>query len=143
MEVTRTLAEQLPLIQGESASLQRVLINVINNAVDAMEGGGRLQISTRVSAPPETTRCGVLIEVVDTGSGVPHEILPHLFEPLVTTKAPGKGTGLGLAISQEIVGSHGGTMAIKNNEAGTGACVQIFLPSESATARLTQNEDHA
>jgi signal transduction histidine kinase len=129
VEVTMTLAERLPLIHGESASLQRVLINVINNAIDAMEDGGRLQITTRASAPPETVRSGLIIEVTDTGSGVPPEVLPHIFEPLVTTKAPGKGTGLGLAICQEIVRSHGGTLSI-SSEVGKGACVKIFLPTE-------------
>lgn len=138
--VTMTLAEGLPPVHGESASLQRVLINVINNAIDAMEDGGRLLITTRTSAPPETTRPGLIIEVTDTGSGIPSEVLPHIFEPLVTTKAPGKGTGLGLAICQEIVRSHGGALSIKS-ERGQGACVQIFLPAEDHALNPAPHEE--
>lgn len=139
VEVTMTLAEKLPVIQGESASLQRVLINVINNAIDAMEDGGRLGLTTWASEPPETTRPGVIIEVIDTGSGISPEVLPQIFDPLVTTKAPGKGTGLGLAICQEIVRGHGGTISI-SNEVNKGACVRIFLPAEEQDLSPAQRE---
>jgi two-component system NtrC family sensor kinase len=128
VEVTMTLAERLPVLHGEIASLQRVLINVINNAIDAMEDGGRLLLATRASRPPETARPGVIIEVTDTGSGIPPEVLPQIFDPLVTTKAPGKGTGLGLAICQEIVRGHAGNISI-SNEVNKGACVRIVLPA--------------
>jgi signal transduction histidine kinase len=140
IEVTISLAKRLPLIHGESAALQRVFINVINNAIDAMDDGGRLQIATRASGPLETTQPGVIIDITDTGSGIPPEVLPHICEPLVTTKAPGKGTGLGLAICQEIVRSHGGALAI-SSKADKGTCVQIFLPTEDQDIRPLQSEE--
>lgn len=140
VDVTMTLAESLPLIHGESASLQRVLINIINNAIDAMDDGGQLHFTTRTSQPPETRRPGVIIEVVDTGSGIPPEVLPHIFDPLVTTKAPGKGTGLGLAICQEIVRSHRGKLSI-SSEVGKGTCVRIFLPTAAHVMKVTQSEE--
>ncbi|MGE0683443.1 MAG: sensor histidine kinase [Candidatus Binatia bacterium] len=139
VQMAMTVAEKLPLIHGESASLQRMLINIINNGIDAMEDGGRLQITTRVSAPTEATQPGVIIEVTDTGNGIPPEVLPHIFEPLVTTKAPGKGTGLGLAICQEIVKSHGGALSI-SSEVGKGTCAQIFLPIKDHVVRPRQGE---
>ena len=140
VDVTMTLAEDLPLIHGESASLQRVLINIINNAIDAMDGGGRLHITTRASHPPETRRPGVIVEVVDTGSGIPPEVLPHIFDPLVTTKAPGKGTGLGLAICQEIVRGHRGRLSL-SSEVGKGTSVRIFLPTAAHAKNATHSEE--
>src|SRR5262249_24327485 len=94
VQVTTALAESLLPLSGDDASLQRVLINVLNNAVDAMEKGGTVTITTCVSVSPETGRAAVIIEVADTGAGIPPEILSNIFDLFVTTKAPGKGTGL-------------------------------------------------
>ncbi|MGE0822404.1 MAG: PAS domain S-box protein [Candidatus Binatia bacterium] len=127
VQVRTALATSLPFLQGDEASLQRVLINLLNNAIDALEDGGNITITARTSSPPETARSGVLIEVTDTGSGIPPEVLPHLFDLFVTTKASGKGTGLGLAICQEIIRGHGGNIAV-TSQVGQGTSVRIFLP---------------
>jgi signal transduction histidine kinase len=139
--VTATLAEDLPVLHGDSAALQRVLVNLLNNALDAMDKGGQLHISTRFKTPPEIPQPGIQIDLCDTGSGIPPEVLPTIFEPLVTTKAPGKGTGLGLAICQEIVRSHRGTISVES-EVGKGTCVHIFLPTISDTETSAPREDN-
>jgi two-component system, NtrC family, sensor kinase len=140
VQAMTALVESLPPLSGDGASLQRMLINLLNNAVDAMEEGGTVTITTHESGPSQTDRPGVIIEVTDTGSGIPPELLPRVFELFETTKAPGKGTGLGLAVCQEIVRRHGGTIEV-NSQVGKGTCVRIFLPAnEKITTALTPKD---
>jgi signal transduction histidine kinase len=129
VQVTTTLAEPLPLLSGDEASLQRVLINLLNNAVDAIAEGGTVTVAARVSAPPETVQPGIVIEIRDSGCGIPPELLPSIFDLFVTTKTPGKGTGLGLMVCQEIIKSHGGSIDI-SSQVGQGTCVRVFLPTD-------------
>ena len=129
VRVTPALAESLPLLTADGGSLQRMVINLLNNAVDAMEGGGLVTVTTRTSAPSETSRQGVVLEITDTGSGIPPALLPKVFELFFTTKAPGKGAGLGLAICEEIVNEHGGIIKV-TSQIGVGTCVWVFLPTE-------------
>ncbi len=137
VQVRTALADSLPLLSGDGASLQRVLINLLDNAVDAIERGGTVTITTTVSNSPDSKPPGLTIEVKDTGMGIAPELLPKIFEFFVTTKAPGKGTGLGLAICQEIIKAHGGTIEIKS-QVEKGTAVRIFLPtSESANQSTT------
>ena len=126
--VTTTLSDTLPALNGDGASLERVLINVLKNAVDAMGQGGAVTVATRVTAPPDTSPPGVMITITDTGVGIPPELLPRIFDLFVTTKDPDKGTGLGLALCQEIIKAHGGTISL-TSEVGKGTCVSIFLPT--------------
>jgi len=140
VQITTALAETLPALSGDGASLQRVLINLFNNAVDAMNGGGTVTVVTHLSPFPEAARPGVAMEIRDTGAGIPPELLPKIFELFVTTKASGKGTGLGLALSQEIVKAHGGVIDIRS-QVGAGTCVRIFLPSEEGGGDATLTEE--
>jgi PAS domain S-box-containing protein len=133
MVVATALTESPPPLFGDDVSLQRVLINLINNAVDASAGNGRINIKTVVKAP------GIMIEIADDGAGIPPEILPKIFDLFVTTKAAGKGTGLGLAISQEIIKAHGGTITI-SSQIGEGTTVQIFLPIDAKTGQSITDE---
>jgi signal transduction histidine kinase len=94
-----------------------------------MAGGGRVSVVTRGSTAAEEVHPGVIVEVQDTGAGIPPELLPRIFELFVTTKGPGKGTGLGLAVCQEIVRGHGGRIEV-SSRVGEGTCVQILLPTE-------------
>ena len=126
--VTSTLAESLPPVWGDGASLQRVLINLIDNAVDAMGEGGRLNVAARATAMQGTASSGVIIEITDTGLGIPSDLLPRIFDFLVTTKGPDRGTGLGLAVCQEIVKGHDGLIKITSH-VGEGTCVRICLPA--------------
>jgi C4-dicarboxylate-specific signal transduction histidine kinase len=139
VQVTTNLADSLPPVCGDDASLQRVLINVIDNAVDATEEGGLVKISTRASAPLEAKTPGIIIEIADTGAGIPAELLPKIFDLFVTTKPPGKGTGLGLVVCQEIVKTHGGTIDI-SSQLGRGTSVRIFLPTDERSNELALTE---
>jgi len=126
--VTTTLDKSLPTLWGDGDSLQRVLINVLDNAVTASKEGGLLQIAAHASASSESKVPGVIIEITDNGAGIPPELLPKIFDLFVTTKPSGKGTGLGLVVCQEILKAHRGTIDIKS-EVGQGTCVRIFLPT--------------
>ena len=140
MEVTTALAEWLPPLFGDGVSLQRVLINLLDNAVDASGGKGRLKISTLTSPTPAGKVPGITIEIADNGAGIPPEILPKIFDLFVTTKPPGKGTGLGLVICQEIVKAHSGTIKI-SSQVGQGTTVQIFLPTEAKSGEFSVTEE--
>jgi PAS domain S-box-containing protein len=129
VQAVTTLSESLPLLDADGASLQRLMINLLNNAIDAMPAGGTVTVTTRLTVPPESPRRGIVVEVADTGTGIPAELLPKVFNLFVTTKSEARGTGLGLAICQEIVRSHGGTIQL-SSQVGEGTCVRVFLPTE-------------
>jgi signal transduction histidine kinase len=97
VDVVRDYAVDLPRIEANPGELNQVWTNLIDNAIDAMDGRGTLRVSTR----PEGD--SVVVEVADTGAGMPPEVQAHAFEPFFTTKDVGKGTGLGLDISRRIV----------------------------------------
>ena len=128
VEMKTRLARSLPQISGDEVSLQRVLINLLDNAVDACENGGLLTISTTSNSTTAGKGAGLTIEVADTGVGIPAELLPKIFDLFVTTKPPGEGTGLGLVICQEIIKAHGGTINMKS-QPGQGTTVGIYLPA--------------
>ncbi len=133
VEVTSTLAGTRLVVFGNGNSIQRVLINLLDNAVDACEKKGAVKIAT-IECPMTSTRApGVAIEVADTGIGIPADVLPKIFDLFVTTKPPGRGTGLGLVICQEIIRAHGGTIHIAS-EVGQGTTVNIYLPVEARPA---------
>ncbi len=98
------LARGLPRVRGDAGELQQVFLNLINNAVAAMPGGGRLTVVSKVN--PYT----YMVEAVlaDTGTGIPKEIADRIFDPFFTTKKVGEGTGLGLAVSYAIINKYGG-----------------------------------
>lgn len=112
----------LPPVIAERIGLEQVLMNLAVNARDAMPGGGTLRIATR-KGPGET----LILEVEDTGLGIPADALPHIFEPFFTTKDIGKGTGLGLSMVHGIVKAHQGTITVSSRE-GQGTQFRIVLP---------------
>jgi C4-dicarboxylate-specific signal transduction histidine kinase len=128
VEVKTTLADTAPQLNGDEVSLQRVLINLLDNAVDACEDGGVLSITTFPNAIGPGKEPGVTIEVADDGVGIPPELLPKIFDLFVTSKRAGEGTGLGLVICQEIIKAHGGTISVKSAP-GQGTTVNIYLPA--------------
>lgn len=128
VKIALSIARPVPLLRGDAVQLELALLNVIGNAVDAMPSGGTLTIT--VAAAEE----GVGIEIADTGPGVPVELLPRIFEPWVTTKAPGHGTGLGLSITRDVVVSHGGAITVRNGPAG-GAVLRVDLPRATEPAQ--------
>ncbi|HEX7554868.1 MAG TPA: HAMP domain-containing sensor histidine kinase [Geothrix sp.] len=107
--------------------MEQLFINLMNNAVDAMPGGGMVQIKAR---PGEESTPGGLwweLHFHDSGQGIPAELLGQVFRPMFTTKPEGKGTGLGLSICREIVRNHGGEIRIESAP-GKGTCVVFTLP---------------
>jgi len=123
------LAEGLAPVRGDAAALGRVLVNLAQNAIDAMARSGLLRLATR---PGPASR--VELSVTDTGTGIPPELLAQVLEPFFTTKPKGQGTGLGLAIVNGIVRSHSGTLLLESQD-GEGTTVRIQLPTFSARSR--------
>jgi PAS domain S-box-containing protein len=126
IEVVREFADDLPSIQADRQHLRQVFLNLVTNASDAMPNGGRL-IARIHAAKTEAGTRGVSIDLVDTGPGIPPEVLAKIWEPFFTTKVEGKGTGLGLAISRRAIEAHHGTLSIES-KLGQGTTVTIFLP---------------
>jgi signal transduction histidine kinase len=118
--IVRDYALDLPQIR--SGNLFQVFCNLTKNALDAMENGGQLKISTR---PGENNT--VIIEFRDTGTGLPQDHIEAIFEPFFTTKGDRKGTGLGLAICRDIIESHNGRITAENNPEG-GSIFTVYLP---------------
>jgi signal transduction histidine kinase len=118
--VTRDYGSDVPEIEALPAVLNQVWTNLIDNAVDAMEGSGTLRISTQVDGDE------VVIEIADTGPGMPVEVQARAFDPFFTTKDVGKGTGLGLDISRRIVvDGHHGHINIEMRPGETVVCVRL------------------
>lgn len=99
----------------------QVLVNIILNAIQAMEEGGLLRIAIK------TIEDQMILSISDTGKGIPEEDLPKVFDPFFTTKGKEGGSGLGLWISQGVIERHGGTISIKSGR-GEGTKVEIQLP---------------
>ena len=121
----------LPILVLDRNQCQSVLINMLLNAFDATDAGGRIEIQTCKAG--ENHDGGVQISVADTGSGILPDHMDKLFDPFFTTKAVGKGTGLGLAVSAGIIQRHGGTITV-NSKPGTGATFTIWLPTHPVGA---------
>ncbi len=123
-------APGLPMLTLDRGQFQSVLLNILLNALDATDPGGRITVSTSFSESPDHQgRKGVAIALEDTGCGIPVEHMDKLFDPFFTTKEVGQGTGLGLSVSLGIVQRHGGTITVKS-EVGKGSTFTIWLPVE-------------
>jgi two-component system NtrC family sensor kinase len=134
IEVLTRLAPELPLIMADGNQIQQVLLNVLNNARQAIEAGrtnGRIIITTTAHG------ANVRILIQDNGPGIPQEIIPRIFNPFFTTKGVGKGTGLGLSLCYGIVKEHGGTIT-PVSRAGEGAIFTIELPALEANGAKTE-----
>jgi two-component system NtrC family sensor kinase len=114
--------EDLPPISGDAGQLQQAVIALATNAIDAMPNGGVLRIASRRNGST------VLVEVIDTGLGIPQENVTKIFEPFFTTKEVGKGTGLGLAVCYGILTEHGGSLDVQST-VGVGTTFTISLPA--------------
>src|SRR5207302_7427978 len=113
--------QRVPLLVNSFGSeLNQVWTNIIDNAIDAMKGKGELRVRTYRDAG------FVVVEIGDTGPGIPPEVQPHIFEPFFTTKGVGEGTGLGLDTVQRIVKKHRGNIQVTSKPGNT--CFQVWLP---------------
>ncbi len=126
IRVEPDFAPGVPMIYADRQQLRQVLLNLSTNATDAMPNGGRLIPRVR-SGELAAGQPAVVIEVEDTGTGIPLELLPRVTEPFFTTKPEGKGTGLGLAICRRIVQQHQRTIEVQSR-LGEGTTIRITLP---------------
>ncbi|MBC8151394.1 MAG: GHKL domain-containing protein [Bacteroidetes bacterium] len=115
---TVSIADGLPVICGWPGELNQVWTNLIDNAVDAMADGGKLEITAELDKRSDTSEF-VLTRVVDNGSGIPEAIASKIFDPFFTTKGIGQGTGLGLDIVKGIVKRHNGSISVKSEPGRT------------------------
>ena len=130
--VVRDYGPGVPQIEAYAGELNQVWTNLIDNAIDAMDGAGTLRLTTRAEGDD------VLIEVGDTGPGMPPEVAARAFETFYTTKDVGKGTGLGLDIAQRIVVErHGGTITIDSQPGETVLRVRIPARPRPAHGRAS------
>lgn len=144
IKIRRTFENDLPLVKGNASILHQVFMNIVANAVDAMERGGVLSVLTRYIAPLHRT----VIEIQDTGTGIPEELLSDVFDPFFTTKLSGEGTGLGLAISYSMVRKMGGNIRVTStcrkegdgDSQSTGTTFTIELPALDHDQQNTDEE---
>jgi signal transduction histidine kinase len=133
IEVVRHYDDKLPRVQSDPLLLHQVFLNMVMNAEHAIAAtgrSGRIEISTSVAAAAHR----IVVTMRDTGTGIPEETLPRIFEPFYTTKEVGKGTGLGLAITYGIVQEHGGQILAANHPDG-GAVFTVELPTATSPGR--------
>jgi len=135
------LGEGLPRRRLSPTAIQQLLVNLLNNALDALEpGGGRIDITTRREGGD------VLLDVADTGTGIPQEVAARIFDPFFTTKPVGKGTGLGLSICFGIAEDMGGSISV-DSQVGRGTTFHVRIPERPAgegdlePARLHSEEE--
>ena len=123
----------LPSVAGDAAALRQVFLNLVLNAVQAIDGSGLVEISTAIEGNE------VVVRVRDTGSGIAPETLDQIWNPFFTTKAVGQGLGLGLAVSYNIVKKHCGEVQVET-EVGKGTLFSVRLPvcrkNETKTSRF-------
>ncbi|HQR18773.1 MAG TPA: ATP-binding protein, partial [Gemmatimonadales bacterium] len=126
LTVHRDLAQGLPQVLANAEQLVQVLMSLMLNALDAMEAGnGTLTVRSRLGGHRDSE---VLVEVQDTGVGIPRADLTKIFEPFYTTKTQGRGTGLGLSICYGIVEDHRGRLEVDSTP-GLGATFRVLLPA--------------
>jgi two-component system NtrC family sensor kinase len=125
VELVCELDPDLPIITSDRAQLQQVVLNLLNNALDAVAEGGRIVVS---SAPVAD---GIEVAVADDGCGIPFELHNRIFDPFFTTKGPGEGSGLGLSICHTIMKGLGGTLSFDSSP-GKGTTFRIRLPRTSS-----------
>lgn len=133
VEVNADLQDELPPVPGQQVELLQVWTNLINNAVEAMEGRGVLNLTAYKA------KNYLVVEVGDNGPGIPDDILPRIFDRYFTTKSEGIGTGLGLNITKRIVGQHQGKIDVLTRPGET--IFRVFLPlqrTETPAAQLAQ-----
>ena len=118
----RNLPDDMPAIRGNLRNMQHVFLNLLLNAIQAMPGGGSIEIAASQDSPDY-----IRVDVRDTGTGIKPEDLEYIFDPFFTTKGVGRGTGLGLSVTYSIVNTHGGYIEVKS-EVNVGTTFSVFLP---------------
>jgi two-component system, NtrC family, sensor kinase len=125
IRIEERLDARLPLVESDTGQLQQIFLNLLNNAIDAVDRGGRIEIATRLAEGEDA----VSIDVKDDGPGMPPEVLSKIFEPFFTTKAgvEQRGTGLGLSITYGLVKKLGGRIGVQS-AVGKGTVFRVTFP---------------
>jgi two-component system NtrC family sensor kinase len=121
IDIQTDLAENLPIIAGDQAQLQQVVLNLMNNAIDAIGKDGIISVKSTAG------KSEIRLTIADSGPGIPESLQKKIFDPFFTTKSSGKGTGLGLWISYTIIEKLGGSLSLRS-QAGKGAEFTITMP---------------
>jgi PAS domain S-box-containing protein len=124
VRLTGDLEEGLPVTMGDANQLKQAFLNVINNAIQSMEDGGTVRVSTRQSGH------WIVVRISDTGGGIPEDVMGKLFVPFFTTRKT--GSGLGMAVTRRIIENHGGEIEIES-ELGAGTTVEMRIPIVRST----------
>ena len=135
VRLEQNVDDDLPPILGARDELEMALLNLVSNAIDAMPTGGDLQLGASLTGE------AVRITVQDSGLGIAPDLLPRIFEPFVTTKAPGRGTGLGLSITRDVIARLGGAISAEPAEGG-GTVFVITLPAEGHVSASNVDPAH-
>jgi two-component system NtrC family sensor kinase len=123
IDVEKKFYRRLPAFFGDQIRMTQVFLNILKNAVDAVDEKGRIVLVTKYSRANKEIR----VSIEDNGQGIGREDMQKIFDPFFTTKPPGKGTGLGLSVSYGIVAEHGGKIDVES-EVGSGARFTVILP---------------
>ncbi len=124
---------QLPRIVCQPGQINQVFMNLLLNAIQAIEGKGNIWIITRTEGDR------VCVEIRDDGKGIPANVVSRIFDPFFTTKPVGQGTGLGLSISYRVIQDHGGSIEVESQE-GKGTCFRIYFPLSRETGKSRDKE---
>jgi len=124
IEVKVDLGEEVPKTLLDPEQMRQVFINILENAVEAMPQGGRIEVGTSLTPDGQS----IAVRIADTGVGIPEENLEKIFHPFFTTKQIGKGTGLGLAIVYGIVKMHRGSISV-DSKVGVGTTFTVSVPA--------------
>ena len=136
VEILAELDSELPQVWGDADLIKQVILNILVNAEQAIEGPGKVLVQSRLYLAPGHAGAGeaptpmVEIAIRDTGCGIPEANLQRIFDPFFTSKEVGKGTGLGLSVSYGIIKAHGGVIKVES-VVGVGTTFRIFLPVTS------------
>jgi signal transduction histidine kinase len=120
--IEERFATDLPIVKGDAAGLRQVFMNLVMNALQAIEGAGQIILTSSAEDGM------VLVKVKDSGCGIPRVLLDQIWDPFFTTKTVGQGVGLGLAVTYNIVHRHGGEIIVETRE-NEGACFTVRLPA--------------
>ena len=138
VEVALDLDDDVPAALADGPRIEQVLLNLANNAVDAMPDGGRMTFGTTSGRDRHDGQ--VALYVADTGCGIEAEHLDRIFDPFFTTKKPGQGTGLGLSVSYALIEQHDGAIEA-SSEPGKGSRFTVYLPAVGADGPPAETPD--
>ena len=124
IKLIKNIDISMPKIKLDKNRMEQVFVNILMNSIQAMPHGGSIEITTRQKKDIGKQQ-KIIVEIMDTGIGIPVSHLEKVFEPFFTTKESGTGTGLGLPIVKSIVEAHGGTVDLRNRKAGEGVHITL------------------